>query len=66
MVKLGSTTPPRDLVKHKNNMDAASLKVEHVHICGAEVLRDMTTNKRKDRVLETLETNGIFRRAEEG
>jgi len=37
MVKLGYTNPPCDLVKRRlNRMDAAKLKMEHAHICGAE------------------------------
>jgi len=57
IVKLGYRNPgPRELVKRRlNRMDAADLKVEHVHICGAEVLRDMTNVARKDTILETLE-----------
>ena len=44
MVKLGYTKPLRDLVKRRlNRMDAAALKMEHAHICGAAALSDMST-----------------------
>jgi len=49
-----------------NRMDAASLKVEHVHMCEAQALRDMTTKARKELILETLKAQMTFRREEEG
>jgi len=61
MIKLGYTNPPRDLVKRRlNRMDAAALKMEHVHICGDPALSDMSTGARKTDILETLARNGTF------
>jgi len=58
---LGYTNPPRDLVKRRlNRMDAAALKMEHVHICGDPALSDMSTGVRKTDILETLARNGTF------
>jgi len=61
MVKLGYTNPPRDLVKRRlNRMDAAALKMEHAHTCGVEVLCDMSSGARKNKILEALEQNGTI------
>jgi len=43
MAKLGYTNSPRLLVKRSlQKLDAETLKAEHVHICGASALGDMT------------------------
>jgi len=55
MVKLAYTNPPRDLVKRKlYRVDAAELKMEHAHICGATALHDLTNMARKEIILKTL------------
>jgi len=67
MVEFGYTTRPRDMVKRRlNRMDAAALKMEHAHICGAEALPDMTIVARKKNILEKLAQNGTFRREQDG
>jgi len=67
MVKLGYTNPPHDLVKRRlNRMDAAALKMEHVHICGVAALSDMSTGARKNDFLEKLAQNGTFCRQQHG
>jgi len=47
-------------------MDAAALKMEHVHICGVAALSKMSTWATRNNILETLAHNGTYCRLQDG